>query len=318
MQTSDALLLHRLFEREAKAHPDTLAVCDRTSRLTYSELDQRADRVATILRAHGVAQESMVGVHLPRCVDAVVAILATWKAGGGFIPLDPSQPDLRIEHMAHDCGVRVILSRGDVPKLGVGAFGSVQVLQLDHLQVDHRQQGPHDVARPGPSSALPDNVAYAFYTSGSTGQPKGVMVSHRALSHAYRGWEQVYGLRGSVRNHLQIAAPSFDVSIGDTVRALLSGGTLFLCESDDIVRPAALCDLIRDNEIHAMEFTPGVLRLVLHHLEAEGERLPGLKVVAVGGEAWPAQDADRLKRLVGPGTRIFCSYGVTESSVDST
>ncbi|MGW1430239.1 amino acid adenylation domain-containing protein [Streptomyces sp. NPDC002431] len=308
-EDSASFLIHRRFEARVRENPGAPALIHQDRTIGYGELDTAANRLAAVLRATGAGPEAVVGVHLERTPEAVTAVLAAWKTGGAYVPLDPAQPRQRLAHIIEDCDPAVIVTSA---RLSAGLpEHRARVVLVD---------GPAEAAAgPVPVAAVrPDNLAYTIYTSGSTGRPKGVEVAHRGLVTSYLGWEEVYGLRDGVRSHLQVAGFSFDVSTGDFVRALLSGGTLVLCGKEDLLRPENLHRLITRHDVHMMDITPALLRLLMDHLEATGGRLDGMRLITVGGEGWPPRDYRRLRALVGPGTRVFCSYGVTESSVDST
>ncbi|WP_331740065.1 amino acid adenylation domain-containing protein (plasmid) [Streptomyces sp. NBC_01005] len=309
-EDSASFLIHRRFEARVRENPEAPALIHRGRTIGYGELDAAANRLAAVLRATGVGPEAVVGVHLERTPEAVTAVLAAWKAGGAYVPLDPAQPRQRLAHIVEDCDPAVIVTSA---RLSAG-------LPEHHARVVLVDGPAAAAADPAPmaSAVRPDNLAYTIYTSGSTGRPKGVEVAHRGLVTSYLGWEEVYGLRDGVRSHLQVAGLSFDVSTGDFVRALLSGGTLVLCGKEDLLRPENLYRLITRHDVHMMDITPALLRLLMDHLEATGGRLDGMRLITVGGEGWPPRDYLRLRALVGPRTRVFCSYGVTESSVDST
>ncbi|MFE4449734.1 amino acid adenylation domain-containing protein [Streptomyces sp. NPDC056796] len=310
--TTADYLTHRRFEERVRETPQATVLVYRGRTVSYDELDRRAESLAAALRDAGTGPEALVGIHLDRGPDAVTAVVATWKAGGAYVPLDPAQPHQRLAHILRDSEPTVIVTTS---RLAPGLPSNQARVVLTDSPV---APVPGGRPRRSPVAVRPDNLAYVIYTSGSTGRPKGVGVAHRGLVTSYRGWEAVYDLKEGVRSHLQVAGFSFDVSTGDFARALLSGGTLVLCDREDLLRPDSLHRLITEHDVHMMDITPAVLRLLMDHLEQVGGTLERMRLITVGGEAWPRQDYLRLRRLVGPRTKVFCSYGVTESSVDST
>ncbi|MEV0430525.1 amino acid adenylation domain-containing protein [Micromonospora sp. NPDC050495] len=311
-EESANFLIHRRFEARVQENPEAPALIHQGRTVSYGELDAAANRLAATLSAAGTGPEALVGVHLALPPEAIIAVLATWKAGGAYVPLDPAQPGQRLRHIVEDCGPAVIVTSSQLA--AQLPANNAQLVLMDGDSVSAAEGEPVRVT----SAVRPDNLAYTIYTSGSTGRPKGIEVAHLGLVTSYRAWEEVYGLRDGVRSHLQVAGFSFDVSTGDFARALLSGGTLVLCSREDLLRPENLHRLITQHDVHMMDVTPALLRLLMDHLEATGGRLNDMRVITVGGEGWPRQDYLRLRALVGPQTRVFCSYGVTESSVDST
>ena len=163
-----------------------------------------------------------------------------------------------------------------------------------------------------------DRLAYILYTSGSTGKPKGVMVTHRNLVNAYHGWLRAYRLDGDVRAHLQMASFAFDVFGGDMVRALGSGGKLVICPKETLLDPPRLLDLIRRENVDAGEFVPVVLRHLVQYLEETDRKLDGLRLVVVGSDAWYVAEHKRTLRCLGPDSRLINSYGLTETTIDSS
>ncbi|WP_225731680.1 MULTISPECIES: non-ribosomal peptide synthetase [unclassified Nocardia] len=316
MSTTDEeytnFLIHRRFDARVKENPQAPAVIHQGRTVSYGELDASANCLAATLSAAGIGPDVLVGVLLDRSHEAITAIMATWKAGGAYVPLDPAQPRQRLAQIVEDCNPTVIVTSShladQVPS------NNAQLVLIDQNFVSEIQDEPVRVV----SGVRPDNLAYTIYTSGSTGHPKGVEVSHRGLMTSYLGWEEAYDLRGSVRSHLQIAGFGFDQSTGDFARALLSGGVLVLCTGEDLLRPENMYRLITQYKPDMIEITPALLRVLMEHLQFNGGRLDDSRIVTVGGEGWPWQDYMQLRALVGPQTRVFCAYGVTESSVDST
>jgi amino acid adenylation domain-containing protein/non-ribosomal peptide synthase protein (TIGR01720 family) len=302
--------VHELFAAQARRAPGAVAVVDGRERVTYGELDRRADRLADRLLRLGIGPEARVGVLLERSALAVAAILAVLKAGAAYVPLDPAQGPGRLARLVEDARLAALLC-AQPPALPVEPQ-RVIVLGTSWEVVDERQESP----APRDPAAL-DNLAYVIFTSGSTGRPKGVMVSHRSLCTAYLAWQAAYGLRAGAA-HLQMASLSFDVFTEELVRALCSGGRLVLCPRDLLFSPDELVGLLRRERIDVLELVPAVMRPLVDHLEAAGEDFAGLELLVLGTEAWYGSELDRLARLCGAGTRLVNSYGVTEATIDST
>jgi amino acid adenylation domain-containing protein len=301
---------HQLFEAQARRTPAAEAVVAGEQRVTYADLDARANRLARRLRALGVAPESRVALVLENTVHRLVGVLGTLKAGGAYVPLDPASPRARLESMLADAAAAVVVTEAHLrPQLP----DTAAVLDLD-AEADALARLPeHDL----PPWAGPANLAYVVFTSGSTGRPKGVMVPHKNLVNAYRGWEAAYRLREDTSSHLQMAGFAFDVFTVDWVRALGSGAKLVACPRDILLSPADLYDLMARERVDCAEFVPAVAENLMRHLTERGLSLGFMRLLAVGSDALHAGTFERLRRLAG-GARLVDSYGLTEATIDST
>ncbi|WP_328467272.1 non-ribosomal peptide synthetase/type I polyketide synthase [Streptomyces sp. NBC_00448] len=297
-----------LFAKAAAARPRALAVSvprgyGPAARLTYRELDQRSGRMAGRLREMGVGAGTVVAVCLDKSSELVASLLAVLRAGGAYLPLDPDHPAERLAELAADVGAVLVIA--DRP----GRFGAPVV-------------SPEDLAATAaeaPEPAIdPDLPAYVIHTSGSTGRPKAVRVSHRNLASAYAGWHEEYRLERDVRVHLQMAGLPFDVFTGDLVRALCSGGTLVLVDRELLFDTARLYRTMREERVDCGEFVPAVARGLLAHCAREGLRLDFMRLLIVGSDTWKVAEHQRLRELCGPDTRLVNSYGLTETTIDST
>ncbi len=304
--------LHHLIEAHAEKTPDAVAVVWKNERLSYGDLNRKANQLAHFLKKQGVKSESIVGVYLERSLETVVAILGVMKAGGAYLPLDPNYPAERLQHMTQDAAVSVLITQENL-KSKTADFTSQTIICLDaDLSAINREsiQNPK-------SDVTPDNLVYITFTSGSTGKSKGAMITHRNVVNIHAAWEKAYGL-SSLKNHLQMASFSFDVFTGDIIRALGSGAALVLCPSELLLEPERLEQLMRREKIEAAEFVPAVIRPLLEFLEKSGNQLDFLKLLVVGADIWQMEEYRRLKNVCGDQTRVISSYGVTEAAIDST
>jgi amino acid adenylation domain-containing protein len=302
--------IHERFEVQVRRTPEAEALVFENVRLTYAELNHRANRLANHLRRLGVGPEIRVGLCVDRLDDAVTGLLGVLKAGGAYLPLDPSLPPQRLAYLIDDARVAVLLIRG-VLVSGLPEHRA-RLVEIEHV-IDHLSEE----SDPTPS-ARPENLAYVIYTSGSLGQPKGVMITHASLDGIAQAWEDAYRLRSGPSRHLQMASVSFDVFTGDWVRALVTGGALIACPREALLDPKALLALMRSERVDVAEFVPAVIENLITYAEEHNESLDFLRLVAVGSDLWLAGEFERLRCLVGPESRVVNSYGLTEATIDST
>jgi amino acid adenylation domain-containing protein len=308
--------IHRLFEEQAARTPGRPAVVFGNDELTYADLEARANRLARHLRALGVGPEVPVGLLLERSTDLIVALLGVLKAGGAYLPLDPTYPADRLAAILEEAQAPVVITTADlVPAPRQDGPRQVR-LDADADAIDRWSAAglPED-------GALPDHLAYVLYTSGTTGRPKGVMVRHRSVANlaaalaaaVYRRHDpDGRGLRVSLNAPL-----TFDASVKQWIQ-LLAGHTLVLVPEE--ARPDAerLLEVVRRSAVDVLDCTPSQLRgLVASGFAGPGERGPA--AVLVGGEAIDAATWERLVRLEEEGsTRFYNVYGPTECTVDVT
>ncbi|MFI7617261.1 amino acid adenylation domain-containing protein [Nonomuraea terrae] len=303
--------VHELFERCAAAAPDAPALTAGPTTVTYRELDERANRLARVLRGHGVRPGTRVAICLDRGIELFAAMWAVLKAGGAYVPLDPAYPSERLAYMVRDSGASVLVTRLDLPAAPPAPDGAA-VVALDRDAARISAESGEDLA----ATAGPADPAYVIYTSGSTGLPKGVVVTHANLVHAVAMWQHAYALDPGW-TYQQAASFSFDMFVGETLRALCTGGRLVVVPREVLLDPAELYALMRAEQVNSTELVPAVLRSLLAHVEAVGERLEFVRLLIGGGEKWQVREYLRAQRLVGPGNRVVNAYGVTEVTVDN-
>ncbi|WP_203737922.1 non-ribosomal peptide synthase/polyketide synthase, partial [Actinoplanes italicus] len=273
--------------------------------LTYRELDAAADRLAHLLRAHGVGPETVVGLLLPRGVDVVTAVLAVWRAGGAYLPLDPDYPPGRLAQMLDDSAATLVLTSSGIDTEMVGR--PVVVLG------DHTGQP----SGPPAASTVPGRAAAVIYTSGTTGRPKGTLVTHQNLLSLYAGWSHTHFQPGERHRWPSLTNISFDVFTGDLLRALGSGGTLVIGEPGLQTDVDAFARFLAATRVTAFESAPRYLDQLTEHLAAAGETLPDLRLLIATTDTWHTAAAARTRDVL-PHTRLLTGFGITETSIDST
>ncbi|RSM43805.1 non-ribosomal peptide synthetase [Amycolatopsis balhimycina DSM 5908] len=283
----------RADELVAGVAAERIAVVAGDSRLTYGELTARANRIAALLRRHGVTAETPVGVCLPPCPDAVAAFLGVLAAGGMYVPLNAQLPADRIRYLVADSGAHVVLAdETTAPLLPPGT----DAVLLDEVG-----------AVPGPphrAEIPPDAAAYLIYTSGSTGRPKGVVCTHRGLTNLVGAIRDLLAI-GPDDRVLQFHSAGFDAVVSDIVTALCTGAELHLAARHDRTPGPDLVRTLRERRITMLDVPP----VALQAMDPAG--LPDLRVLTVGGEVCPADVAAAWSR----GREFFNTYGPTETSV---
>ncbi len=296
------LLLHEIIAARVATQPEAVAVVFGEASLTYRELDERAGRLARRLWGMGVGPEALVGVCAERSLEMVVALLAVLKAGGGYVPLDPSYPADRLAYMLEDSRVPVLLTQGAV-RDRLPASGA-RVVLLDAEEEVEEPEGPA-------AEVTPDNVAYMIYTSGSTGRPKGALNTHRAIVNRLLWMQDALGLDTTDRV-LQKTPFSFDVSVWEFFWPLMIGARLVVAKPGGHQDPDYLVDEIARQGVTTLHFVPSMLQVFL---EARGlARCAALRRVVCSGEALPAELARRYYEVFT--TPLINLYGPTEAAVD--
>ncbi|MFJ8044024.1 amino acid adenylation domain-containing protein [Kitasatospora sp. NPDC096147] len=296
---------HEQFAEQAAQAPGRTALSWDGGRLSYGELDSRAEELAARLVEAGVVPEQLVGLCLDRSPEWAVAVLAVFKAGGAYVPLDPGYPADRLDHILRDSGVRVVVTRGEL-----GAALPPHTATVLDLAESAPPAGP--VELPEPSL---DRLAYVIYTSGSTGRPKGVEMEHRGLASVL-GAVSLFDVDDRDAWVL-FHSVSFDYSVWELWAPLTTGGTLVVVPPEAVHDPKKLWELVREHRVTVLTQTPAVFA----HLTAGGrEWLAGsrLRHVMFGGEKLEAAHLADWVAHGDPRTRLANLYGITETAVHST
>jgi amino acid adenylation domain-containing protein len=300
-------LLHELVTAQARRTPEARAVGDDTGWITYRELDERSNRLAHHLIQLGVRPDSRVAVCLPRSVALEIALLATLKAGGCYVPLDAGYPKDRLAYMLADSEPAAILtdasSRDRLPEHPV----TIDVDSLAAVLASY-PAGEPDVA------LEPSNLAYVIYTSGTTGRPKGVQIEHRGIVNRLLWMQDEYRL-DPADVVLQKTPISFDVSVWELFWPMITGAGLFMARPDGHRDPGYLAAVIASESVTVTHFVPSMLDAFLS--DGVAPSCGGLRLVVTSGEALPDALKEEFFRQL-PGCELHNLYGPTEASVDVT
>lgn len=322
-----AHLLHHLLEVGASTRPEGEAVVDRERSITYGELDRRANQLAHLLVELGVGRGDRVGLYLAKSLESVLGIFAILKAGAAYVPLDPQAPVARLAFIAADCGIRCLLSEKQKSRawqeLRTSGAPLETVVVLNGDGVDDAGPGPMaviDISRAdshpvsAPELATIDlDLAYILYTSGSTGAPKGVMLSHlNAITFVNWGVDR-FSLNETDR--LSSHAPlHFDLSVFDIFAAAASGAAIVLVPPQISVFPVEVVRFIERNRITVWYSVPSILTMMTLRAGLVGGELPTLRAVLFAGEVFPTKYLRQLMALL-PHVRFHNLYGPTETNV---
>ncbi|HEV3379715.1 MAG TPA: amino acid adenylation domain-containing protein [Trebonia sp.] len=303
---------HQLFERQAAAYPEAIAVTHGDRAWTYAELNARANRLGRALLARGLRREEAVAVVTERNLDWTAAVLAVFKAGGVYLPIEPRFPPGRIAATLSRAGCRLVLTESGSTATLQAALGTLPGSQLLFTDTAYAEQSADgDLGVP----VTPGQLAYIYFTSGSTGEPKGAMCEHAGmLNHLFAKIADLEIGQGTVV--AQTAPQCFDISMWQLISALLTGGRTLLIEQEVILDARRFIDKIADGQVTVLQVVPSYLEAILSYLEQHPRELPHLRYVSATGEALKTEIAQRWF-AAQPQIKLVNAYGLTETSDDT-
>lgn len=291
--------IHELFEEQVNRTPDNTAVVFKSEKLTYRQLNEKANQIARVLRTKGVKPNTVVGIMVERSIYMITAMMAVLKAGGAYLPIDPSYPKDRIEYIIEDSGTKILITQSslDISK----------TFETDRIEIDNFESYKAD------SSNLvninnPKDLIYLIYTSGSTGRPKGVMLEHRGVNNFIKGVTDKIDFN-SKKVIISLTTMSFDIFVLETLLPLTIGLKILIAD------PRAMYNAFEDSglkEVELMQTTPSTMKLILND-KRNIPYLKGFTDIMLGGEALPASLLMQMKDIIN--AKIFNMYGPTETTV---
>ncbi len=294
----DQTAVHHLFEQQAAADPEAIALRFQGDSMTYDELNGRANQLARVLGEVGVTTGTLVGLCLERSFDMIVALLGILKAGGAYLPLDADYPRERLAYMLADSQAPVLVTHSALlERLPADGVATVCV-DRDAERIAAQDDGNLDL------DVGPEDLAYVIYTSGSTGQPKGVLLAHRGVCSLMGAVADVFDISAATRM-LQFSSLSFDASVVEILGTLTNGGRLCLARRETLLSPGELVELVQGEGITILHMPPSLLTLL------DPEAFETVETVASVGEACPPQLARQWSRRY----RFLNGYGPTEATV---
>ncbi|MET7377213.1 amino acid adenylation domain-containing protein [Streptomyces sp. NPDC005526] len=303
---------HELFEQRARVRPEAVAAVHGARSWTYGELNARANRLARALLSRGLSREDVVAVVTERNLDWLASVLAVLKAGGVYLPIEPHFPAGRIAATLSRAGCRLVLTEpGSDRNLteALGTLPGVRTLAVGTAYEEQDADGDVGVA------VAPDQLAYIYFTSGSTGEPKGAMCEHAGMLNHLHAKIDDLGI-GPGRVVAQTAPQCFDISLWQLLAALLVDGRTLLVEQDVVVDVERFVDTLVRERVGVVQVVPSYLEVVVSYLERHPRELPDLACVSVTGEALKRELVQRWF-AVQPRIRLVNAYGLTETSDDT-
>ena len=293
--------IHELFEAQVERRPDAVALVFEDQQLTYHELNVRANKIAHYLQSMGTEPEVLVGLCVERSIEMIVGMLAIFKAGSAYVPLDPTYPQQRLAFILSDTKVSVLLTQQHLVERLSEHSAHVVCLDTDIQAIAQQSQDNLE------SGVTTQNLAYVIYTSGSTGLPKGTLVAHSGLCNLASAHQKTFAL-GDSSHILQFASLSFDASIWEVVMAIATGATLYLGTTNSLRPGKELIELLQQYQITQVFLPPSALAVL------PTSELKALQTILVGGEACSLA----LVRQWANGRKFFNAYGPTEATVCAT
>ncbi|GFZ92173.1 non-ribosomal peptide synthetase [Okeania sp. KiyG1] len=291
--------IHQLFEEQVEKTPDAIAVVFEQQKLTYSELNSKANQLACYLQKLGVGSESLVGICVERSVEMVVGLLSILKAGGAYVPLDPHYPPSRLNYMVEDAQLSVILTQEKWQHHLPQTTAQVICLESDQAKTESGENLKVSITS--------EHQAYMMYTSGSTGQPKGVNIRHQGVVRLVKNTNYITLTQEDI--FLQLAPISFDAATLEIWGSLLNGGTLVVMPPH---KPslAEIGVAVRENQVTTLWLSAGLFQLMV---EEELENLLSLKQLLAGGDVLSVTHVQKVVEKL-PGCKLINGYGPTENT----
>ncbi|HDR4862823.1 amino acid adenylation domain-containing protein [Bacillus thuringiensis] len=306
--------IHEIFEQQAMIYPNTIAVTYEQEKITYKELNERANQLAHYLQKKGVGPDTLVGICVERSLEMIVGILGVLKAGGAYVPLDPTYPEQRLQYILEDASIQLFVTQESLKELK-WLPENVESICLDR---DQDEIGKESKTLPL-SDVGPKNLAYVIYTSGSTGNPKGVMIEHHNVIRLFKSTDCWYQFNEKDTWTL-FHSYAFDFSVWEIWGALLYGGKLVVVPYWISRSPKDFYQLLVEEEVTVLNQTPSAFRQLIRVCEQEDKNKNlQLRYVIFGGEALePISLLPWFQRYGEKNPQLINMYGITETTVHVT
>ena len=306
----DDKTLQQLFEEQAEKTPDNTAIIFNDKKLTYRELNDKANSLAVTLRLKGLGPDKIAGIMMYRSLEMVIGIFGIIKAGGAYMPIDPQYPEDRIKYMLEDTGAELLLTQDALTdNLSFESY----IINLDDEDAYSYCNGNIE------NINKPKDLAYIIYTSGSTSRPKGVMIEHRSVINRLSWMQKKYPI-GNDSCILQKTPFTFDVSVWEMFWWSFTGASVCMLDPGGEKDPELIIRAVERYRVTTLHFVPSMLSIFLQYLEKKANisRLSSLRQVFSSGEALTIQQVIKFNNLLNltNGTELYNLYGPTEATVD--
>ena len=304
--------IHDFFENQATISPEKIAIYSVNGKLSYKELNEKANQLAWLLREKNAKADTVVGILINRSVEMMIGLLAILKSGAAYLPIGTDFPKERVSYILSDSGASVLLTKTKFKDI-IEFSGDVICLDDTSLYTNTQVSNP-------PQICTPRNLAYVIYTSGSTGKPKGVMIEHRSVINRIAWMQKQYPL-DSNDVILQKTAYTFDVSVWELFAWAYTGSSLYLLEPEGEKNPEVLVNTVYSNKINTIHFVPSMFNVFLEYLKdnnIHAGKFSSLRYVFTSGEALEKHQVERFNQLIASGNniRLLNLYGPTEATIE--
>ena len=295
----------QLFEEQVEKTPDNIAVVFEDQKLTYRELNQRANSLANYLRSQKIGRNDIVGIMVNRSLEMIISILAVLKSGACYIPIDPEYPQDRIEYMLNNSNAKLLLTFKRLENKVT--FDNKLFVELDNELYNSNKDNLININEP-------DDLAYIIYTSGSTGKPKGVMLKHNNINNFIQGMCNVVDFN-SRKTIVSVTTISFDIFVLESLLPLEKGLKIVIANENEQNDARSFNSLCLENNVNIIQTTPSRFQVLISNSN-ELNYLEGITDILVGGESFPKMLLEKLQQLTK--ANIYNVYGPTETTVWST
>lgn len=297
--------LNTLFEEQVERSPSAVALIFKDTSITYRELNERANRLARLLRQNGACAGSIIGLLVRRSIEMIVGLLGILKAGGAYLPLDFEYPPERIKYMIQDSNTKILLLEKEL----------YEKAEFTGTIIDINDESANNFERTNmENTCTSEDMAYVIYTSGSTGKPKGVVLGHKSVINFITGMSQVINFLPG-KTIINLTTISFDIFVLETLLPLIKGLKVVIADEEQQKDPKLIQEAVLSKNVNMLQVTPSRLAMLLNNISSNNY-LVNLKEILIGGEVLSENLLKKLKSFTK--ARIYNLYGPTETTVWST